>query len=111
MLTVVMLLLVAQLALSVEVSQDKLDELTAIWKDYGLIAKRMLDLSQRALDLSNSSKMRIDDLQTGFDQYKATVDVLLAKTKRQECDVVLLKVGLATVGLVAIGLGAWVLLK
>ena len=84
---VVVLLLVAQLALSVEVSEAKLAELIAILTSYETVTKEL------SISLQNS-QTQIDDLRTGFAQYKETVDVLLVKAKRQECEIVWLKVGI-----------------
>jgi uncharacterized phage infection (PIP) family protein YhgE len=101
---VLALLLVAQLALSVEVSEAKLAELITILERYSTITEKL------SVSLTNS-ETRINDLQTGFDQYKATVDVLLEKAKRQECQIIWLKVGIGVSLGAAVGLGLWAALK
>jgi hypothetical protein len=101
---VVVLLLVAQLALSVEVSEAKLAELIKILESYTTITKELSDSL-------NGSKTRIADLETGYAQYKATVDVLLTKAKRQECEAVWLKVGIGVSLASALGLGLYAVLK
>jgi len=103
-LAIAVFLLVAQLALSVEISQDKLTELMSILKDYTTITKELSDSLQ-------NSKTQIDALQTGFDQYKETVDILLQKAKRQECQIVWLKIGIVSAGVIAGGLATWALVK
>ena len=97
-------LLVAQLALSVEVSDSKLRELTTILESYTTITKSLSDSLQ-------NSKIQIDALQTGFDQYKAMVDLLLVKAKRQEREIVWMKVGIGISLASAVGLGIWALVK
>jgi hypothetical protein len=101
---VVVLLLTTQLALSVEVSQDKLQELISILTSYETITKEL------SISLQ-SSKTRIDDLQIGYDQYRKTVDTLLVKAKRQECELVWLKVGIGVSLASAVGLGVWAAVK
>ena len=83
----VVFLLVAQLALSVGVSDSKLTELIMILERYSLITEKLSD------SLINS-ETRIADLQTGFQAFEETVDLLLAKAKRQEREIVWLKVGI-----------------
>jgi hypothetical protein len=104
MITVTVLLFITQLALSVEVSQAKLDELTAILKSYTTITSQLLISSQ-------SSKIRIDDLQSGFDQYKKTVDILLLKAKRQECELKLWRIVGICAGVLAGSMTVWAVLK
>jgi hypothetical protein len=101
---VVVLLLVAQLALSVEVSEAKLAELIAILTSYETVTKEL------SISLQNS-QTQIDDLRTGFAQYKETVDILLAKAKWQERTIVWLKVGVGVSLATAVGLGIWVAVK
>jgi len=101
---VVLLLLVAQLALSVEVSEAKLAELIKILESYSTITKELSTFAQ-------DSKTQIEDLQSGFKTFKETTDILLQKAKRQECTIVWLKVGVGVSLAAAIGLGVWAAAK
>jgi hypothetical protein len=101
---VVLLLLVAQLALSVEVSEAKLAELIKILESYSTITR---ELSTSLQD----SKTQIEDLQSGFKTFKETTDILLVKAKKQECTIVWLKVGVGVSLAAAMGLGIWAVVK
>lgn len=75
-------------AQSVTISQDKLDELTAILKDYVTITQKL----QVSLD---SSQQQINVLQLGLTQYEGTVNgVLIPKAEALESQVFWLKVGI-----------------
>jgi hypothetical protein len=102
--TMAMLLFIAQLALSVEVSEAKLAELVKILESYNTITKELSASLQ-------SSKTRIDDLQSGFKTFKETVDLLVVKAKRQECELRLWRIVGISALVSTVGVGIWAILK
>ena len=98
---VVLLLLVAQLALSVEVSEAKLAELVKILESYNTITKEL------SISLENS-KTQIEDLQSGFQTFKETADLLLVKAKKQECELRVWRIVSICSVMLTIGVGVWV---
>ena len=85
---ILIMLLATQSAISREVSDQQLIELTQILQSYTTITSEMQTLQK-------DSTKRIDDLQNGFKEYKEIVDTqLIPRAKMLETEVFWLKLGL-----------------
>jgi len=92
-------------AQSVTISPTKLDELIQILLDY----EQITDKLQQSLD---NSETRINDLESGFGQYKKTVEEeLLPRALALERKVVVLQVGFVVTAILAGGFGLALLIR
>lgn len=102
---VLLLLVIPMSAASQTISPQQLQELIAIFNSYTTITERLSD------SLS-SSETRIVALETGFAEYRQTVEtVLIPQAKHLERQVLILEIALGVVAAVGCGLVVWMAVR